>query len=270
MVDPSLRAAAADAPSLAILIATCDAYSDAWLPFFQLFEKFWGDCPYPVYMMTSGTPLPNPKAIPLTTGARQDWSGCLIQSLAQIPHSHVLLLLEDYFITKPVTQAEIARLFATAVADDWDCLRLFPFPEGSAPSARNPEFTTVAPDAPYAVCTQAAIWKRNFLSSMAVAGETGWEFEIHGSQRAATTSAKIASVPRRADWLYPIPYFCTAIIRGKWEPDAIEICASLGVKVDTSRRKMRSAWDRAREHPLSGAVRRRVQRALTLLGFRRA
>ncbi len=85
--------------------------------------------------------------------------------------------------------------------------------------------------------------------------------------RASATNAQIASVFRRADWLYPIPYFCTAIIRGKWEPYAIEVCASLGVTVDTSRRKLRIAWDRAREHALSGAVRRRVRRALSMLGL---
>lgn len=262
--------AASEAPaSLAILVSTCDAYSDAWLPFFQLLEKFWGDCPYPIYMMTSGTPLPYAKAIPIATGLRQNWSDCLIQALAQIPDSHVLLLLEDYFITKPVAQAEIARLFAAAVTDGWDCLRLFPFPEGGEASERNPEFALIDPGAAYSVCTQAAIWKREFLSSMAVSGESGWEFEIHGSRRASATAAKLASVVKRTDWLYPIPYFCTAIIRGKWEPYAIEVCASLGVTVDTSRRKMRSAWDRASEHPLSGAVRRRVRRVLSILGLSR-
>ena len=85
----------------------------------------------------------------------------------------------------------------------------------------------------------------------------------------AKAAAKLASVVKRTDWLYPIPYFCTAIIRGKWEPYAIEVCASLGVTVDTSRRKIRSAWDRASEHPLSGAVRRRVRRALSILGLSR-
>ena len=34
----------------AILILSCDKFSDLWKPFFDLFWKYWPDCPYNVYL----------------------------------------------------------------------------------------------------------------------------------------------------------------------------------------------------------------------------
>jgi len=36
-----------------VLIASCDAYSDAWAPFFALMKKYWPDCPYPIYLISN-------------------------------------------------------------------------------------------------------------------------------------------------------------------------------------------------------------------------
>ena len=36
----------------AILIVSCDKYSDLWDPFFKLFFKFWPDCPFNIYLLS--------------------------------------------------------------------------------------------------------------------------------------------------------------------------------------------------------------------------
>ena len=37
---------------LAILMLSCDKYSDLWDDFFNLKERFWPDCPYHCYLAT--------------------------------------------------------------------------------------------------------------------------------------------------------------------------------------------------------------------------
>ena len=38
--------------SCAVVVCSCDKYSDLWDPYFELFKKFWADCPYPVFLNT--------------------------------------------------------------------------------------------------------------------------------------------------------------------------------------------------------------------------
>ena len=38
---------------LAILVLSCDGYTDLWRPFFENFKKKWGDCPYDIYLLTN-------------------------------------------------------------------------------------------------------------------------------------------------------------------------------------------------------------------------
>jgi hypothetical protein len=39
--------------NLAVIVVSCDLYSDVWKPFFTLFFKYWNDCPFPVYLTSN-------------------------------------------------------------------------------------------------------------------------------------------------------------------------------------------------------------------------
>ena len=36
----------------ALLVSSCDKYSDCWDPFFKLLSIYWKDLEYPVYLIT--------------------------------------------------------------------------------------------------------------------------------------------------------------------------------------------------------------------------
>ena len=36
----------------AVLVTSCDSYSDIWDPFFKLMDAYWQDIPYKVYLNT--------------------------------------------------------------------------------------------------------------------------------------------------------------------------------------------------------------------------
>lgn len=251
---------------LSILVSTCDRYSDAWAPFLDLFRRFWPDCKYRVYMMTNGAEIPDPRVHPIHLDAALDWSTSLRSALSVIPSSYVLLLLEDYFIGRPVKSPCVDKMLDCQIRMGWDCLRIFPVPPGDGEDAELEGFRYVRNDSKYSACTQASIWKRDILSSLLVDGENGWQFEDNASGRLARTSARVVSVVEARDWDYPISYFCTAIVQAKWHPGAIRMCRRLGVAVDTSLRPMRGVVDDMRGVPLVGKIERglrRMARALT-------
>lgn len=41
-----------DKLSCAVLVNSCDKYSETWIPFFTLLKKYWPDCEYPIYLNT--------------------------------------------------------------------------------------------------------------------------------------------------------------------------------------------------------------------------
>ena len=46
-------AAATPGQLCSVLVPSCDAYADLWIPFFALFWRYWSDCPFPVYLGTN-------------------------------------------------------------------------------------------------------------------------------------------------------------------------------------------------------------------------
>ena len=39
--------------NICVLIMSCDSYEDLWVPFFHFFDKYWPDCPYPIFLATN-------------------------------------------------------------------------------------------------------------------------------------------------------------------------------------------------------------------------
>ncbi len=37
----------------AVLVVSCDNYSDVWSPFFELYSRFWPDCPFNTYLISN-------------------------------------------------------------------------------------------------------------------------------------------------------------------------------------------------------------------------
>ena len=104
---------------------------------------------------------------------------------------------------------------------------------------------------------QVTLWKRNALQSLLRPGETAWDFEARGSER--TRQMRVLSYERRDNT--PLPYLMSAISRGFWMPDAIELCRRHDVAIEPFFRPVYSphSWQRRIRRALA---RRRLERAL--------
>ena len=83
----------------AILIPPWDEYSDLWEPFFNLFFRFWPDCPFKVYLPTYKPDISILRVkIILLKDNYISWSDLLIKTLSYINEPYVFLFFQDLFL----------------------------------------------------------------------------------------------------------------------------------------------------------------------------
>jgi len=81
----------------AVLVVSCDNYSDLWEPFFELFWRFWPDCPFNVYLLSNKINADIPRVKNLLVGDDISWSDNLRKGISQLKEKYILLFIEDLF-----------------------------------------------------------------------------------------------------------------------------------------------------------------------------
>ena len=214
-----------------ILVSSCDEYSDLWSPFFALFERYWSDCPYPIYLSTVSTPFSSSIVHQVLVGSRIGWGDGLIKALSIIqqssPSKYTILLLDDYLLNKRVDSARIQACIHALEALDGHYLRLVPKP---APDIPVPQYTflgKISKNSPYRLSLQASLWKTETLISLLRPTDTPWDMELIGSERS-----------KQYDGFYctnrSIVSYLNGVDRGRWVPESREFLTNQGIIVNTS------------------------------------
>jgi hypothetical protein len=232
---------------LTILVNTSDGFEDCWAPFFELFARYWPDCPYPIVLNTE-TKAPRFEALPvrctqvaLGQPRRLTWSECLARCLDGIETPYVLYLQEDYFLEAPVQQPLIETFLDELRGDRADVIRLMEC-GGSGPwrPTAHPLLWEVDRHAQYRIALQAALWRRNTLRAQLRRHESPWQLEVFGSARARRRGDRVLCVNRdrlHGEGREVIPYRPTGVVKGQWERDIVEpLFARHRIVVDFSQR----------------------------------
>lgn len=220
-------------PSCSVMVMSCDAYRDLWTPFFTLFQRFWPDCPFRLFL---GSNHAVHSGSNITTLAAGDcaWSDVLRSGLSQIESSYILLLLEDYFVNLPVITGAVIENLRTLQLLGGTVLRLFPRPGPDTPLAEHPGIGCLDPGAPYRVSTQAALWDRTALLNLLRHNESVWDFEWNGTARART----------QLDGFYSryqaVVSYRQVVERGQWFRSAAKYYAGQNIGCDFAARSVMS------------------------------
>ncbi|HZQ51634.1 MAG TPA: hypothetical protein VFB14_05520 [Bryobacteraceae bacterium] len=170
-------------PTCSVLVVSCDRYSDLWQPFFSQFWRYWPDCPFPVYLGLNQERYRDARVRVIQAGEDRSWSSNLRSFLNQTDSTYVLLLLEDFFLSKAVQTGEVLRHLGALDALHGTMLRLVPNPPPNTRISAYSSFGSIHPSAPYRVSAQAAIWKRTGLLDVLDDRENPWEFESNATAR---------------------------------------------------------------------------------------
>ncbi len=125
-------------PQTAVLVVSCDNYSDLWSPFFHLFRDIAG-LPYSVFLGTNHKTFDFEGVTSIPIGEDKTWAENLHLMLDAVGHSRIILLLEDFLLVRAVNTAVVRNLVELAWQHDVGCLRLFPHPP---PTKRLRDFRT--------------------------------------------------------------------------------------------------------------------------------
>ena len=105
--------------NLAILVLSCDKYSDLWVPFFECFFRFWSDCEYPVYLGANKQNFGDKRVRTILSGEDQDWSSSVRKIIEQIDAEYVFIILEDLFLVKNVDSVKFQECFRVLLENDF-------------------------------------------------------------------------------------------------------------------------------------------------------
>jgi len=232
---------------LAILISSCDDFSDCWDPYFHGFRKYWRDCPYDVFIVTNYKDLSDGSIRAIKVGKDRGWSQNTLEALRQIETPYVFYTHEDFWIKKPVETGVIEDYIALMERGKADYVRLFPAPPPDADFPDDWRLGILADEAPYRTSLQVALWRKTVFQELIVPGENPWQFELRGTIRSRKYGDKFLCVKPFYDqngerYHYGVDYVCTAINKGRWSKAAKEYAVTEGLKIDFSNRRHEGLW----------------------------
>lgn len=255
-------------PQLAILVLSCDKYSDLWDDFFNLKDKFWPECPYSCYLATD-TKEYNREGVQLIHfGDIRLWSICAREALRQIKEPYVALFLEDAFMYKQIDTLVVEEDLKFAIDNRADFLTLERDRMEKALTLEDqlaPHIWRINPHKKYGIDTSAAIWEKGFLfKALEKEDCNAWQFEVNFCKMAESEEGLQGNIffdDRQPFNISPIE----VVQLGQLSTDAIKFFHKKGYDIKSNRERMgrrRMLYFRYRnrleKEPFLGKVVRRI------------
>lgn len=206
----------------AILILSCDKYSDLWDPFFKQFWKYWPDCPYKVYLGSNETTYKNSKVVNVLSGKDIDWSHSYRNILDQIPENYLFVWLDDVFLISEINSDEFGKCFDYFKKNNGNHMAFLPN------KTIKERYYLLEKGMPYRVCV-LAFWKKTYLQNILINGENPWNFEIMGSYRASYDEGFFCVN-------YPLLEYIQLVEKKFWTKKGFEYCKNNNIQINEQSR----------------------------------
>lgn len=179
-----------------IFVTTSDKYLKALRPFAYLFNKYWVPNPNVIIGGFEAPDFKLPKNFFFQTLGPQDnyplsrWSNGMHKLITSYPHDIIVLMLEDYWLTRPVKTDIVEKLyqymvqFSYVVRMDLTADRQF---AGDVVDydviGEDIDLVKSTPFSPYHMSLMTGIWRKSHLLKILRPNETPWELELIGTER---------------------------------------------------------------------------------------
>jgi hypothetical protein len=166
----------------AILVSSCDAFSDCWLPMIHSFRKYWPDCQHPINFVSNFEGIEDEGVTFVKVGQDKGFGSNMKRALEVIKADYVILFLDDYFLKEPVNNYIVNDHITHCIEKHVDFLKI----DNSDIIYRDEKriedsFYCANPlDIKYSLNAAIAIWKKETLQSLCVEGFSAWDFERKG------------------------------------------------------------------------------------------
>lgn len=177
---------------LTMLISTCQAYSDLWDANILLLNRNWADRGIKTILLTDAPCERKYENISMFSAGEKEWSERLGAVLPEIETEFILLTLDDYFITQPISTKRIERLIKIMIQENIDYIRLSLRPWENQKFKRYKDLFKIDLNKNYAVNLSVGIWRKSFLEKLIQEPLNAWKFEVSLTKIARTEGATCA------------------------------------------------------------------------------
>ena len=259
---------------LAMVVVSCDSYTDLGRIFFDLQEwnMAWFDCPR--YFVNETQMFEYEGVQTIHVGKNVNWSAKLEIALQQIPEKYILFMLEDYFIGKKVDEKQLCDAMCSIRTHQLKYYRITAIPKIKKKSNIASHLSPIPSNVRYGINLQAAIFEHSFLREI-IAGpdRSAWETETDLLKQ--VTERYMYDIPGCVVDNRNIIDIHNGVIKGKWVPETIKYLKKQGYIINLGNRPMLS-WKENVRHKLLGWISRilpsavvvRIKRILIKLGIK--
>ena len=226
---------------LAILMLSCDKYSDLWDDFFNLKERFWPDCPYHCYLATDTKGYHREGVDVIHFGNIRTWTICAAKAIEQIKEPYIALFLEDAFIYKTIDTSIIEENLSLFVKHKMDFLTMERNRMEKALTSEDraaPHIWRINRHRKYGIDTSAAIWEKGFLRKALQKEDcNAWQFEVNYCKEAESEEGLQGEIffdDRQPFNISPVE----VVQLGKLSTDAIKFFQKLDYDILSNRERM--------------------------------
>ena len=225
----------------AVLISSCDNYSDIWEPFFTLFHKFWPDNPYNIFINSETLGCRNEKVAVTTLKARTvgiSWTRRLKEALERVDFEYVIFMLDDFFLYDYVNTARIIECLTymrlnsdmSAICFTW---------LGGQMKMEECDFPGIEKCGKMGngkINLILTLWRKSVFLYYLNHDETPWEFEANALERSLSRDDNFYSFSRNAPNAIPYAFMKYGLFAGKWFRSTVDLFKEHGIVFDFSAR----------------------------------
>lgn len=216
--------------NIAVLVVSCDKYSDMWPVFFELKRRKWADCPYRTYLGSNHKKSGQADVTDILIGEDLSWADNVRNMLDCIEEDYIIMLLDDFFIDRKPDTDRIRALAQYMEDRQFDCLRLEPEPGPARLVNRKLKVGLTKPGYPFYVSTQPAIWKKSSLAGLLKEGYSAWDFELKNSEDADNLGMAFAGT---RNYVF---HHINGVDRGKYYARTVDFLKREGIEADFEKR----------------------------------
>jgi len=206
----------------AILVTSCDKYSDLWEGFFSQLEKNLS-VPVKKYLLSNHKKYDGQYANDVQTiciGDDISWSDGLNKALENIPEEKIFVIVEDFFISKVIDVHFMEDVIHFSETENTQLIHFASLP-GSIES-QFPNFLKCNNGMPYLISV-CGIWDRKYMKSLLLSRENAWQFEVYGSYRAQFSGDRIYCLKSQ------LFEFKNMVQKGAWVKSNLAWAQNLGI-----------------------------------------
>lgn len=233
---------------VALLVCSCDYYSECWGPIVASFKKYWPDCEYPIVIVSNHKDWDSNEAQVVKVGDHKGWASDTLKAVSMTDFDYYIYFQEDYFLNKPVDNEAIKAHVKHCVENGVEYLKIHPDPGapqnddkriGDSDYCLNPLLKK------YSINTAIAIWHRDLFKKVCVPGYTGWDFEYKIVQYLKEHHVTVKSEMLHSSVAYTKGITTirgNGIQRGKWTPAGVEFLRENGFENLISNRPIQNKF----------------------------